>query len=80
MEISLLLNLVTFIVYWGVIHCKVIDHFTGWQLFPMYPVHIFPTLAYFMNAKVTRFELCADHWKLFIPLGILYCIINYFET
>ena len=29
---------------------------------------------------MTEFELCADHWKLFLPVGIVYGIVNYFET
>ena len=80
MEFTFMFNLVTVLVYWGVIHAVVIDTFEGWVWVHMYIVHIFPTMAYCMNAKVTKFELCASHWTLFVPFGIVYAIINYLET
>ena len=80
LEISFMLNLVTILMYWGVIHAKVIHKFEGWVLLHMYLVHIFPTVGYIMNAKVTNFILCADHWVIFVPFSLVYSVINYFET
>ena len=80
LELSLMLNLVTVIMYWSVIHFKVIDNFSGWAYVHMFIVHIFPAFAYFMNAKVTRYSLCPDHWKLFVPIGLVYNVVNYFEV
>ena len=72
--------MVTVIVYWSVLHNEIIDRFEGYRKLHMYLVHIFPTIAYVLNARMTEFELDAGHWKLFVPLGILYAIVNYFET
>ena len=46
----------------------------------MYPIHIFPAVAFCMNAMVTRFTPCRDHWRFFMPVAILYAIVNYKET
>mmetsp|Transcript_3977 Transcript_3977/g.5041 ORF Transcript_3977/g.5041 Transcript_3977/m.5041 type:complete len:206 (-) Transcript_3977:75-692(-) len=80
LEFTFLFNLVTVLVYWTIIHSTVIDTFSGMVWVHMYIVHIFPAVAYCLNARVTHFELCPDHWRLFVPFGVLYAIINYMET
>ena len=55
LEFSFLLNLIAILGYWGLIHWKTIDEFEGWTRLHMYIVHSFPTLAFYMNAKVTHF-------------------------
>ena len=77
LEFTFLLNLIVIIGYWGLVHWSTIDTYSGWVYLHMYIVHIFPTLAFFLNAKVTHFQLCADHWILVTPLGLLYGFINY---
>ena len=80
MEFAMILNLITFIIYWGVIHSVSISRFSGWAYIHMYTVHTFPTLAYFLNFRCTDFQLVAGHWKMFLPLSVVYSTINYFET
>ena len=54
-EFTLLLNIITVLVYWLVIHSSLIVTLEGWGKFHMYLVHIFPSVAYCLNAKVTNF-------------------------
>ena len=46
----------------------------------MYIVHIFPALAYALNYTCTDLEFCESHWKLIMPINLLYGVINYYET
>ena len=46
----------------------------------MYTVHIFPALAYALNYKCTDLEFRVDHWQFILPISVLYCVINYYET
>ena len=46
----------------------------------MYIVHIFPALGYALNYTCTDLEFCESHWKLIMPINLLYGVINYYET
>ena len=46
----------------------------------MYLVHVFPAFGLFLTQKSTDMYLCTSHWILFVPVGIIYNIINYYAT
>ena len=75
-----MLNLIAIVGYWGLVHAVEINNKQGIVRFHMYVVHINPTVAYYLNYRVTHFELCQEHWRLFVPLGIIYATLNYLET
>ena len=79
-EFALTLNLVTVIVYWGMIHHKVIDQYEGGRRLNMYFVHIFPAVGIWLTRQTIELYLNPGHWKIFIPIGIVYVYINYLET
>jgi len=79
-EFASILNLVIPIVYWGVIHAKVIHNFEGLRCVHMYTIHTLPTIGMFLTYKTLNISLCTHHWVFLAPIAILYSIINYYET
>ena len=79
-EFAVISNVTVVLMYWGVIHNEVIHNFEGYIKLHMYIVHIFPALGLFLTQKSTDMYLCTSHWILFVPVGIIYNIINYYAT
>ena len=46
----------------------------------MYLVHIFPAIALYLAQKSTDMYLCTGHWVIFVPIGLVYDIVNYYAT
>ena len=46
----------------------------------MYLVHTFPSVCLWLTLKTIHFNLSENHWFFLATFGIIYAIINYFET
>lgn len=80
-EVSFSLNLVTVIVYWGLVHADLIVDYDGAKRLDLYLKHIFPAISLCVSQlSVESLYFRADHFKLFLPFYIIYAIINYFAT
>ena len=78
-EIAVMINLLVFIVHWGMIHFKTIDEFRAFpvQYYHLHAIHTIPALSTFINKLLTKINLVAGHYKIFPVLAIVYSSINY---
>ena len=79
-EFALICNLVVFTVYWSVIHSEIIHKYEGWRKFNFYLVHITPLVGIVFTRMTTSIYVNPGHWKLFVPVSLIYAAINFMET
>ena len=67
------MNLLTLVVYWGVIHAVIVDLHEGVARAHLYYVHILPSVAFAINFYLTDVKVLARHvWVipfLALPMG-----------
>ena len=63
-------------------HEKTIEYFKDdyRKVLHMYLVHIFPAISVVIMFLTTDLQMTPSHFKGFIPIGLIYSIINYWAT
>lgn len=77
-EITMTMNFVVVTMYWTLIHSKEIVKVQGetMKIIHMWLVHILPALAWIINFYLTDVKLNPSHWKMLIPIGMVYSSVN----
>ena len=80
-ECSLIMNIITVVVYWGVLHTvelkKQINPYRKMQL---YNVHIFPALCLLINYIWLDIRLSWGHHRSLIGGALVYGVLNFYQT
>lgn len=80
---AIFMNVVTMMVYWSLIHDECLVKFGGSEsdlIIRCYIGHIVPGISCFSNMWLTNSKMSYRFLPGLLVVGIIYIIINYFET
>ena len=80
-EAVLLLNVVITLVYWTLLYRLYADFYDRIiEKVNQVTIHVFPLAFTLLNMRVTQVVLLRHHWVFFVPLSMIYMVINYIAT
>ena len=81
-ELTTILNTVVVFVYWPLLHKLALEALVGdeCKTLHMYLVHTFPALSLIIIYATTDIQLSPTHWKGFVPIALVYEVINCIAT
>ena len=80
-ECSLIMNIITVCVYWGVLHTVELKKQTNpYRRMQLYNVHIFPAISLLINYIWLDIRLCWGHHRSLVIVALIYGCLNYYQT